>query len=309
MIKEEFYFLSADESTSIYGIQWKPEGEIKGVVQICHGMVEYIDRYDEFASYLTRYGFCVIGHDQLGHGKSVQSEEDYGYFHKTKGNQYMVADIHKIRTGIAKKYPDVPYFLLGHSMGSFLVRQYLMKKGEGITGVLLLGTGHQGEFMLQLGRLVCFFLAMTNGWKYKSALVHKYGMGQFNKFYEPSDTGKDWVMANEEGLEKYVKDPLCSFLFTVNGYYHLFSGMKHLGKKRYLCRMPKELPIYFLSGADDPVGECGKGVEKVIRTFKKAGMKDITFSLYEGYRHEILNEVDRVTVYEDIRIWMESKRT
>ena len=124
-MKREFQYPSRDGVTQIHAIEWEPEGEIHAVMQLCHGMVEFIDRYDAFAKYLNEHGIYVVGHDHLGHGKSVQNEEYYGYFHKTNGNEYVIGDIHKLREITQKKYPDKPYFMLGHSMGSFLIRQYM----------------------------------------------------------------------------------------------------------------------------------------------------------------------------------------
>ena len=152
MEKTEFYYPSGDGHTEIHAIEWRGEGQIKAVLQVCHGMVEYIERYEAFASYLTDRGFVVVGHDHLGHGKSVADEEDYGYFPKESGNEYVVGDIHTLRRKTEKKYPGIPYFMLGHSMGSFLLRQYLLFYAEGLSGAVIMGTGYQPLPILMLGR-------------------------------------------------------------------------------------------------------------------------------------------------------------
>ena len=307
MVKREFQYPSSDQKTTISAVEWIPEGRVRAVLQICHGMVEYIDRYDEFASYLSEQGFYVTGHDHLGHGKSIQSKEHLGFFHETRGNEFVISDIHKLHLITAEKYPEVPYFIMGHSMGSFLVRQYLIEHAEGIDGAVLMGTGYQGALVLNAGQLLCRIIAMSKGWKYRSPFVNKLGMGGMNKKFEPSDTGKDWVTSDGLMLEAYVKDPLCSFMFTVNGYYNLFAGMKKIIKKKNLEKMPADLPVLFVSGADDPVGGEGKGVRKVYQDFKRAGISDVNLKLYDGARHEILNDRHREAVCHDLFIWLESK--
>lgn len=307
-MSEEFSYPSRDGMTRIHGVSWKPKGEVKAVLQICHGMVEYIERYDEFASFLSDRGYYVTGHDHLGHGQSIKSEEEYGYFHETKGNEYVIGDIHKLREITMEKYPSVPYFMLGHSMGSFLLRQYLTMYGRGLAGAIIMGTGYKGPFILGAGRLVCRTIAGVKGWKHRSNFVNNLGMGGFNKQFEPSESTKDWVTSDTKMREAYERDPLCSFTFTVNGYYHMFTGMKVLTKKESMDRIPRKLPVYFVAGEQDPVGNCGKDVKKVYRKYIDAGMNDVSIRLYKDDRHEILNETDREDVYRDIFNWLESRR-
>ncbi|MGF0017593.1 alpha/beta fold hydrolase [Sporofaciens sp. SGI.106] len=307
-MKKEFNYPSRDGVTQIHGIMWMPEGEVKAVLQICHGMVEYIDRYDEFARFLAEQGYCVVGHDHLGHGKSIQSEEYYGYFHETKGNQYVIGDIHRLRQMAMKKYPEVPYFMLGHSMGSYLLRQYLTMYGNGLAGAIIMGTGYMGPVILGAGKCVCRAIAAVKGWKYRSALINNIGFGGFNRKFEPCDSPNTWVTSDEAIRSKYENDPLCGFTFTVNGYYQMFTGMQVLTKRKNMEKVPKDLPVFFVSGEDDPVGNFGKSVRKICRKYIDSGMKDVSIKLYPGDRHEILNETDRQQVYEDLYRWMEKKR-
>lgn len=307
-MRDEFYYPSRDGITHIHGMEWKPEGPVKAVLQICHGMAEYIERYDGFASFLAEKGYYVVGHDHLGHGKSVQDEESFGFFHETKGNQYVIGDIHKLREMTAEKYPDIPYFMMGHSMGSFLLRQYLTVYGKGLAGALILGTGYKGPFILNAGQIVCRVIAACKGWRYRSNFVNNLGIGGYNKRFEPSQSTKDWVTSDSGLRETYENDPLCSFVFTVNGYYQMFTGMKELTKKECMDHIPKDLPVFFAAGREDPVGGYGKDVQKVYQKYKDAGMKDVEIKLYIGDRHEILNETDREQVYEDLFEWLETKR-
>lgn len=307
-MKQEFYFPSRDGVTRIHAIEWKPEGSVKAILQICHGMVEYIDRYDGFAKYLSDRGFYVVGHDHLGHGYSVQSEDYLGFFHETDGNKYVIADIHRLRKITQQKYPEVPYFMMGHSMGSFLLRQYLTMRAEGLAGAIIMGTGYMPYGLLAAGQTLCRTIAAAKGWNYRSELVNHLGMGGYNKQFEPSDSTKDWITSDEKMRKAYESDPLCSFTFTVNGYYQMFEGMKALTRKDAMEKIPKELPVFFVAGAEDPVGANGEGVTKVFHKYEEKGLQDVQMKLYPGDRHEILNETDRMEVYEDLYQWLEARR-
>lgn len=306
-MKREFFYPSADGETSIHAVEWIPEGEVKAVLQISHGMVEYIDRYDAFASWLAQKGWYVTGNDHLGHGKSVTSEEKYGFFHVPDGNSCVISDIHTLRERTGNRYPGVPYFMLGHSMGSFLLRQYLLKHGRGLAGAVIMGTGYKGTLILSAGQILCRLFAAVKGWSYRSRLIDNLGLGSYNRRFEPSESKRAWVTSDPEMREKYESDPLCSFTFTVNGYYHMFEGMKKIAGKKGAVRIPRTLPVLFVSGGQDPVGNFGKDVEKVYQMYKKAGIKDVSIHIYENDRHEVLNEQDRQQVYEDLWEWMNER--
>ena len=307
-MRDEFYFPSKDGNTEIHTIEWKPEGEVRAVLQICHGMVEYIKRYDEFAQFLCEKGFYVVGNDHLGHGKSVQSKSEYGFFEKKYGNACVLGDIHTLRQRTVKKYPEMPYFILGHSMGSSLLRQYIQMYGNGLSGVVLMGvvTDHRRSSLLFVKQL-CRLMAAVRGWHYRSRMVDELVTGSFNKKFKPSVTRADWITSDKEHLDAYVTDPLCSFMFTVNAYYSMMAGMLGMQKKENISMIPKSLPVLFVSGAEDPVGNFGKGVRKVCEIYKSAGLRDVSLKLYEGDRHEILNETNREQVYQELYEWFEEK--
>lgn len=304
-MKSEFYYPSSDGVTSIHAIEWIPQQKPKAVLQISHGMVEHIGRYNEFAQYLCERGFYVVGQDHLGHGRSVSGDGEHGYFHKEKGNEYVIGDIHKLRVLTKERYPDLPYFMLGHSMGSFLMRQYIQIYGRGLSGVIIMGTGYHGALELHAGRFLCRLIAALKGEHYRSRLVNNMAFGSYNRRFSPARTEVDWLTKDTAIVDQYRKDSWCTFLFTVNAYYHMFSGMLTLTKQKNVDKIPKKLPIFFMSGADDPVGNFGKGVEKVYRQYRNVGIKDILIKLYTDDRHEILNETDRQQVYEDIGRWLE----
>jgi alpha-beta hydrolase superfamily lysophospholipase len=306
VMKREFYFLSKDEKTKIHAIEWIPEGPIKAVLQMCHGMVEFIDRYDVFAQFLASNGFYVVGHDHLGHGKSVTTSSNLGFFDEKNGNACVVGDIHQLRIMTEKKYPQLPYFMMGHSMGSFLVRQYIGTYGVGLSGAIIMGTGDQPTMILQAGKAVCRWIALFKGWKCRSTLVDGMACGAYEKEFDLENDGSNWLTKDPEVVKKYRLDPTCGFMFTVNAYFHMFDGMVKMNKQEKAGKIPKSLPIVFVSGKDDPVGEFGKGVRKVFKRYKATEMKDVRMKLYEGDRHEILNEFDKEDVYNDLLRWLEA---
>jgi alpha-beta hydrolase superfamily lysophospholipase len=300
-MKNEFFYPSKDGMTQIHAIEWIPEGDVAGVLQICHGMVEYIDRYDEFAAFLASQGFYVVGHDHLGHGQSITSEEKLGYFHHTNGNDVVVSDIHHLRKLTQSKYPALPYFIMGHSMGSFLVRQYLGLYSEGVSGAIIMGTGNQPDAIVQGGMLMCKIIASFKGWEYRSKFVNDMAVGGYEK-----KMGLSWLSKNPENQEKYLNDPLCGYMFTLNAYYNMFQGMHLMNKHEKEGKALKSLPMFFVSGAEDPVGEFGKGVQKVATGYRNRGYQNVQVKLYQDDTHEILNEFDRETVYNDILNFLKS---
>ena len=306
MTKEEFYFESRDKMTKLHGIRWIPDGKIHAILQIAHGMVEYIDRYQEFAEFLTSRGYLVTGHDHLGHGLSVSQEMDYGYFcDQEESITVLVKDIHRLKKITQEMYPDVPYYLLGHSMGSFLSRKYVTMYGTGIDGVLLVGTGAQNNVRLAVGRIVSSCLGKLRGWHYRSDFINQLAFGKYNKRIDQPVSKNDWLSREESNVKAYNKDKQCSFIFTVNGFYTLFSLIAEVQKKGQLNQLPLRLPVYFLAGAEDPVGHYGKDVERIYNCYKELGMKDVTMKLYPGDRHELLNETDKADVYADIVTWLD----
>ena len=304
MKKEEFFFLSACQTTQIHAITYLPDGPIQGILQITHGMVEYIERYEEFAEYLTSRGFLVTGHDHLGHGSSINSQEDWGYFCENQGNQVLIDDIFQLLEITQKKYPTLPYFLLGHSMGSFYVRQFLCTHGNRLTGAIIMGTGFQPAFLVSAGKFLCSFIAIFKGWKYRCKLVDNMAFGSYNKRFQPSRTEKDWLSKDETKVNQYLAEPRCNFTFTLNAYYNMFHGISTLYRKKLLSQIPKSLPLFFVSGSEDPVGDFSKGVISAVKSLQKVGITNITLKLYEEDRHEILQEVDREIVFHDILQWM-----
>lgn len=300
MRKEEFSFLSSDGVTNIRAIRYIPEDKPKAILQISHGMVEFIDRYELLAKYLTDRGILVTGNDHLGHGSSVTSEDNWGYFHEDEGYLKVLEDLHHLTLITKDLYPNIPYFLLGHSMGSFYARRYLFTYKNELDGAIIMGTAWQPKIAVKTGKLLCNIIKTFKGSKYRSSLVNNMALGSYNKKWEPSTTHNDWLTKDEKIVEWYSNEPKCSFMFTVNGYYNVFSVLDDVCDESNIDKVEKDLPIIFLAGNDDPVGNYGKGVTKAFETFKSKGIKDVSIKLYPTDRHEILNELDKEQVYEDV---------
>lgn len=305
MKEQHFTFPSWNGSDEIHAIRWIPDSEVRMVVQISHGMAEHIVRYRAFAEYLCGQGILVCGHDHLGHGDSAPGPEKYGYFSEKNGNRALIRDLHRVTEQTKRQYPNVPYVLMGHSMGSFLARQYVCCYGKELDGAIFCGTGYHPEGELRLALALCRGLAAVKGWNYRSRLLNWMACGNYNAKFWPSRTEFDWLSRDPATVDAYVADEKCGFSFTVNGYYNLFLTLYKIIQPQYLERMPKDLPVYFIAGAEDPVGGSGKGVRKVVSLFEKTGMKHVECKLYPHDRHEILNELDRYTVYEDVWNWLQ----
>ena len=254
------------------------------------------------AGWLADRGVGDGGHDRLGHGGSGVSREEYGYFGRPDGNRLLLDDIHRV-TRWAKALPELeglPWFLLGHSMGSFYARQYLCEYGGELQGAILMGTGWQPRAAARAGRALCHLLAAFHGWRYRSKLVDSMAFGSYNRSFRPARTSKDWLNRDEKEVDRYLSEERCSFRFTLNGYDSLFTALERLCDKELLARAPKDLPVLFLSGDDDPVGDRGRGVQKTAQSLRDAGMRRVEVKLYPGARHELLVELNRQEVFADI---------
>lgn len=300
--KEEFYFGSRDGEHKLYAAKWIPEAEKPVcILQIVHGMTEHIGRYEEFALAMAKKGILVVGDDHLGHGHSVPEGEPMGYFCKEDAATVLVRDEHRLKKIMQEQYPGIPYIILGHSMGSFILRNYLMRYGNGIDGAIIMGTGMQSKHMVRLGWLQASLLGILRGSKHVCKAMDRMLFGIYNNKFTagPEDSGH-WVSVNVENVKAFRADPLCNFIFTANGFQTLMQLILNLYDKEKLAQMPKSLPVLFVSGQEDPVGDFGKSVEKVFHSFEALGMENVQMKLYPGDRHEILNEADKEQVYGDI---------
>lgn len=310
MQREEFYFDSRDGQTKIHAVLWKPDAPPKAILQIVHGMAEYILRYDRLACWLAEREILVTGEDHLGHGDSIhkkngEADQPLGYFCAHDPATVVVRDVHRLKKMVQERYPNVPYLILGHSMGSFLARNYLCRYGTGIDGAVLMGTGMQSRALLKLGKGVARVISVFRGTQYRSALVDHMAFGGYNARIPHPATDMDWLSRDGKEVEKYLADPLCGFRFTLNGFATLFELVDRLYDPELLQKMPKELPVLFLAGEDDPVGAYGSAVRRVAEQFRALGMEQTDCKLYPGMRHELVNETGREEVAADLLSWIE----
>lgn len=304
MKKEELGILSKDQKHTLHVIRWMPEGEIRAALQIVHGMVEFVDRYHDFAEYLCGLGIAVIGHDHLGHGLTAGRDEDLGYFAREDGDQILIEDMYQVTEKMKKNFPGVPYFILGHSMGSFCLRKYLTYYGNQIDGAIIMGTGDMPMVLIKAGKAMAGMLMKTKGRRYRSKrLADMVFQGYLKEIPDPK-TPMDWLTKDEAIVDAYLKNKYNTFLFTVSAYYDFFKIVEYDTKMRNLDRIPKELPILIVSGDQDPVGTWGTGPKSLSDKYQKRGFADVSLKLYGDDRHEILNETDRQTVYEDLGKWI-----
>ncbi len=302
----DFTLPSSAPGRMLHAFRCVPEGEVRAIVQLSHGMVEFIDRYKPLAEYLAARGILVTGNDHLGHGGSIRTRADYGYFAEPDGNRAVLDDLHAMTVLTKQLYPGVPYFLLGHSMGSFYARQYLCEWGSELDGAIILGTGFQPKALVAFARTVCRVLAVFFGWQHRSRLVAELSFLGYNKGLEGRTT-HDWLNRDPAEVDKYLAEERCTFTFTLNAYYSMFSGILRLHDPAFLARMPKDLPLLFLSGDADPVGEQGKGVRRAIQSLKDAGVQNIESIFYPGARHELLVETNKLEVFGDIAAWLDKQ--
>lgn len=355
---EEKRFKSADGVHECYSVIMRPDGEPKGILQISHGMCEYIDRYLDFMSYIADRGYVVCGNDHLGHGKTVFDKEELGYFGGGEnGWKYALADLHRMTKLVKSEYPGLPLILLGHSMGSFLARAYAVKYGSECRGFIFMGTADafEADFrtlvsktvykmdklsgaagmispkLKEIGNKVSFKLdgklegkdkyvgraaiallikqanaiGKVKGDKHRSKTLTKIGFGKYNDRIKKVKTGYEWLSRDEAMVKKYARDPYCNFLFTVNGWQNVAAMMWYVSDERWYESFPKKTPTLLMSGLEDPVGSYGKGVRTVFRRLLDKGCA-VKMRLYEGDRHELINEINRDKVYEDIAEQLDS---
>ena len=306
----EFFFPGADGVSHIHAVEWLPEsGEVTAVLQIAHGIAEYAERYAPFAEYLTQHGFAVVANDHMGHGKSCGNGQSELYFGPENGWMNAVDDMYALFNLARKDHPAVPYFLLGHSMGSFLARTFLIRYPGLLSGAIVMGTGQMSPAIVTAGRMVAKLQAKKAGWDKPSATVTSLAFGSYNKPFAPNRTAFDWLSVNTENVDRYISDPLCGGEASVGLFHDMLGGLLFIGKQSNVEKMNVHTPILFIAGGNDPVGDMGKGVRKAHASFRTAGVKDLQLKLYPELRHEILNETCREEVYADILSWLENHKS
>lgn len=303
-MRTDFYFDSCGMG-KIHCCRWVPEGQPKAIVQIVHGIAEFIERYDDFAAYLNSFGYLVVAEDHMGHGKSIGKDGVQGYFHG--GWFAAVEDTYSLLLQTQKEYPDIPYILFGHSMGSFMARTILAKYPDsGITAAIICGTGWQPGLVLKSGIAMSKLVCKRIGEKTPSDKLNALIFGSYNNRIEHPRTAYDWLSRDNQIVDSYIAHPLCGFVPSAGLLRDMMMGIDYIQRKENLARMGKTLPVHFIAGGDDPVGAYGKGVKQAAEAFRKAGMQKVSLRIYPMCRHEILNEINKQEIYEDIVQWVNS---
>lgn len=302
---QNFIFKSSDE-TEIFVYKWLPEaGNAKGIVQIAHGMAEHAERYDRFARHLTKNGYIVYANDHRGHGKTAGDIDKLGYLGDEDGFELLVEDLLTLSSIIKNDNPYLPLFLFGHSMGSFAAQRYIMLSGNDLDGVILSGSNGKQGLMLKIGTMMAKREINKHGRKAQSPRLDKLIFAGYNKGFQPSRTGSDWLSRDEKEVDKYVNDPYCGTIFTAGFFYDFLEGLMGVEDRNNMTLIPKDLPIYIFSGDKDPVGKNGKGIVDLYNRYNDLGIKDVIYKLYSGGRHEMLNETNREEVMDDIVEWLD----
>lgn len=303
--KQTFSFLSSNGKDEVAAYLYQPNDcEPRLIIQISHGMCEYVERYEPFIDFLTSQGILVCGNDHLGHGHTAKTDEDLGFFGEKEGYKYLVDDLYSLTQKLRNDYPELPIILYGHSMGSMIARCYLSKYGSKLDGCILSGTVGPNP-VIGVAKLLCGIQMKKLTPRGRSELLNNIGFGSYNKRIKGNRTIKDWLTRDPEIVDKYIKDKYCMFSFTTAGFRDLLAMTEIISTKQWPGTVPKELPILLYSGEEDPVGSYGKGVRIVYDRLKSAGIKDLEVKLYPEARHEMHNEVNKEEVYADVLKWCE----
>ena len=282
---------------------WQTDAPCRGVIQLVHGMAEHIARYDRLARALCAAGYTVAGHSHLGHGEDAR-EDELGFFGRQDGWDHLVEDVHAAHEMLLKRFPGQRFAILGHSMGSFVTREYLLRYGGDLTAAVICGTGWFPGPLCSVARAAAALCGVFGGWQKPAPLVDRLMSKDNNKAFAPARTPFDWLSRDTAEVDKYIADPRCGFLFTARGYYDMFTGLKNLSRLHRLAALPGDLPVLFISGDADPIGTQGKGVNTVAQQFRDAGVRDVTVRLYPGARHELFNETNRDEITAELIDWL-----
>lgn len=300
-----FEFPSSNGGIPVHVREWTPDGvPPRALLQLSHGMCEHISRYDAFARFMASEGFVVFGNDHLGHGETARTPEEVGHFCDRGGWSRVVDDMLALMQMQRERFPGLPCFLLGHSMGSFLSRTFVIRHPEvHLAGLILIGTG-QTPKVASVGGYVMFSAArIAFGRHSRPVRLDRMIFGGYNKAFQPARTPRDWLSRDTANVDEYNADPMCGFVFTAAAYQDLMRGLSEITSKGRIQRMDPTLPVLFLSGGSDPVGECGAGVLRAAAAFEAAGLRHPDVKIYPEGRHEMLNETNRDEVYRAIRDW------
>ncbi|MCF7920364.1 MAG: lysophospholipase [Candidatus Cloacimonetes bacterium] len=300
------YFKTSDDLRVFYR-KWLPANNPVAVVQIAHGMAEHSGCYDELASYLNEQGFAVFAHDQRGHGKTAATEDEYGFLDGETGWQQLLSDMHQFNVLLKEQYPEIPVFLLGHSMGSFLVRDYISKWGESIDGVILSATDGPQPLLTIIGLYIASRECRKLGDHHRSKRLTDMSFGAYNRKFAPNRTAFDWLSRDTKKVDEYIADPRCGGTFTSAFFKALLNGIISLCKPENLKHIPHDMSFLFISGEKDPISAFARRIWKVVDIYEKSGLFDIEAVFYPECRHDLKLELNREVIFKDMITWMTGK--
>lgn len=303
--KDAISFRSTNNQSNLVGYLWHaPQQEARGVLQLIHGMVEFIDRYDSFARFMAAQGFIVVGHDQVGHGDSVSSRSEWGHFEPGRGAHVLIEDVHRLRKAMESRHPDLPYVMLGHSMGSFVLRNYIQDYSDGLSGAIICGTGWMPAGLLKAAQMLSTTLCKVMGSQARTKLLDSLVLGSYARSF-PGEASSAWITRDLDEQQRYAHEPRNQFKFSVGGYHEVFFMVQRAQEERLISRVTKSLPLLIISGDKDPVGRMGEGPKVLYKVLQQLNFSDVELIMYKDYRHEILNELGKETVYKDVLAWLE----
>ena len=306
-MSEDGFQLQMPDGRAIHVYRWLPQGPARATLLVAHGMAEHGLRYARLAHVLTAAGWAVYAPDWPGHGRSVHSADELGHFADRDGWQLVLDVLHRLRLQAAREQPGKPLFLLGHSMGSFISQHYMVEHGAGLAGVVLSATTGDMGATRAAGALLLKLEGLLLGVRHRSALAEALSFKAFNKKFAPARTSADWLSRDPAEVDRYVADPLCGFRCSAGLWASLLTAGAVLRDAQRLARIAKDLPVLLIAGSEDAVSGGKRGPELLAQAYRSAGLKDVTVKIYDGGRHELLNEIEpcREQVTQDLLGWLE----
>jgi len=292
------------DGTALQVSEYTPDQPPRSIVLIVHGMAEHGARYARLAGGLTDAGYAVVAPDLRGHGRTASGSAELGFFAEQDGWNKVVGDIAGLTSFIRERSPGVPIILFGHSMGSFLAQQLMIEHGTDYAGVVLSATNGPVGPLRSIGAIVARIEVLRCGFKNPSKLLTAMSFGAFNKPYKPARTDFEWLSRDAAEVDKYIADPLCGFEVCTSLWRDMLDGLGKLHRAQDIARIAKDLPVFVMSGADDPVGDYTKGVQKLLDLYAAGGLTNVAHKFYGDARHEIFNETNRDEVMADLVNWL-----
>ena len=300
--------LESIDGESICYYQWdaNPNVPLKGVVQIAHGLGEHAGRYDHIAHLMQEAGYAVYANDHRAHGKTAEMKRLFGFYDGEEYFKDCVEDMHALSTLMRSQHPNSKFILFGHSMGSLLSRKYVTQYADELDALILSGTASFIKGLGNIGLVTATTVTAFRGRARRNDFLKSYFFGEFNKKFKPNRTKLDWISSDDEQVDLFAEDPYRIEDFSLGVFLDIIKNSKTLNKTEAFNATPKDLPILIFSGDKDPVGEMGKGVKRVVKQYERCGMNNLTFNLYEGGRHEMLNEINAEEVKQELLQWLKA---